>query len=210
MPGLRSCLLYASVLAALAAGCSPTDQAPSGQVGAGGSSGSAGARQEGSGGSTTSGGGLTAGAGGSEVAGTGGSAATGGVTGTGNGGTDVAGMGGQPTTGGVGGAGTGGKISTGGVPGTGGTTSAGGSGGGQPSPGCGNTAAPKGAQNLTMQVSGKGRTYLLFVPNGYDAKKPIPLISPGTPAGPPVRSHGSTTSWSLPRVTARSSCIRMA
>ena len=86
----------------------------SGQVGAGGGSGSAGPRQEGSGGSTTSGGGLTAGAGGSDVAGTGGSAATGGVTGTGTGGTDVAGMGGHPTTGGVGGTGTGGKVSTGG------------------------------------------------------------------------------------------------
>ena len=39
-----------------------------------------------------------------------------------------------------------------------------------------NTAAPKGARNLTIQVNGKARTYVLFVPNGYDPKKSIPLI----------------------------------
>ncbi len=176
MPSLRPYLLYTSVLAALAGGCSTTDQTPPGQAGAAGSSGSAGARQEGRGGSTTSGGGLTAGADGSGVAGTGGSSATGGVAGTGTGGTDVAGTGGSATTGGASGTGAGGNVSTGGVTGMGGTTSTGGSGGGQPSLGCGNTAAPKGAQNLTMQVSGKARTYLLFVPNGYDPKKSIPLI----------------------------------
>ncbi len=52
------------------------------------------------------------------------------------------------------------------------------SGGGpiEASAGCGNTTSPKGARTLTMQVAGKARTYLLFVPTGYDATKPIPLI----------------------------------
>ena len=49
-------------------------------------------------------------------------------------------------------------------------------GGGGSAPGCGNAAAPKGARNLTIQVNGKARTYLLFVPNGYDPNKSIPLI----------------------------------
>jgi hypothetical protein len=48
--------------------------------------------------------------------------------------------------------------------------------GGEPSPGCGNTAAPKGARTLTIQLNGRARTHVLFVPNGYDPKKPIPLI----------------------------------
>jgi poly(3-hydroxybutyrate) depolymerase len=74
------------------------------------------------------------------------------------------------------GTGTGGDVSTGGLAGTAGVTSSGGSGGGEPALGCGNAAAAKGAQNLTIQVDGKTRTYVLFVPNGYDAKKPIPLI----------------------------------
>ena len=106
----------------------------------------------------------------------GGSATTGGVSGSGAGGSAVAGMGGHATSGGASGRGAGGTVSTGGVAGTAGTTSTGGSAGGAPAPGCGNTAAPKGAQNLTMQVAGKARTYLLFVPNGYNAAKPIPLI----------------------------------
>ena len=85
-------------------------------------------------------------------------------------------MGGHATTGGMSGTGTGGDVSTGGVTGTGGQTSTGGSGGGEPAPGCGNAAAPKGARNLTIQVAGKARTYVLFVPNGYVATKSIPLI----------------------------------
>jgi polyhydroxybutyrate depolymerase len=58
----------------------------------------------------------------------------------------------------------------------GGQTSTGGSGGGETAAGCGNAAAPKGARNVTIQVNGTARAYLLFVPNGYDSKKSIPLI----------------------------------
>ncbi len=80
------------------------------------------------------------------------------------------GAGGQGGSSGASGSSTGGMAGTG----MGGTAGAGGSGGA--APGCGNAAAPKGAQNLTIQVDGKARTYLLFVPNGYDANKSIPLI----------------------------------
>ncbi len=169
MSRLPRLVLYASICAAVATGCSTTDQNPPQQTGTGGS-------RAGSGGSTGNTGGFTAGTGGSGVAGTGGHGTTGGVSGTGTGGSAVAGMGGGVTSGGMSGTGTGGGVPTGGVPGTGGMTSTGGSGGAAPAPGCGNTAAPKGAQNLTMQVAGKPRTYLLFVPTGYDASKPIPLI----------------------------------
>jgi len=80
----------------------------------------------------------------------------------------------------------------GGIPGIGGKASTGGSGGGAPAPGCGNTTAPKSAQNLTIQVAGKARTYLLFVPNGFDAAKSIPLIVAWHSSGASVRSNGST------------------
>jgi polyhydroxybutyrate depolymerase len=74
-------------------------------------------------------------------------------------------------------AGAGGEVATGGISAIGGSAGAGGSGGaGESAPGCGNTAAPKGARNLTIQVNGKARTYVLFVPTGYDPKKSIPLI----------------------------------
>ena len=150
-------VLNTAVLVAAVAGCSTTDQGPSGQPGASGSGMTPDGQptsQGGSGDSTGSGGELTGGAGGSAVAGTGGAVTSGGMSGT-----DA-----------------GGDVSTGGVPGTGGMTGTGGSGGGEPAPGCGNAAAPKGARNLTIQVNGKARTYVLFVPNGYDPKKSIPLI----------------------------------
>jgi polyhydroxybutyrate depolymerase len=174
MPSLSRYVLYTAILAAVAAGCSSgTDQTPSGPKGAGGSSGgTSGAK----GGSTGTGGDFTRGSGGSAVPGDGGSTGTGGGFTTGSGGGGAAGMAGGATTGGASGTGTGGSVPTGGVAGTSGGTITGGSGGSQPSAGCGNMAAPKGAQNLTMQVAGKGRTYLLFVPSGYDATRPIPLI----------------------------------
>ena len=153
MASLQRYVLYTSILAAVAAGCSA----------AGGSSATGGD-------SAGRGGELTA------EAGLGGHDTSGGASGTGAGGSGVAGLAGHDTSGGVSGTGTGGGVSTGGRAGTGGTTSTGDSGGSGPAPGCGNTAAVKGAQNLTIQVAGKARTYVLFVPNGYDAKKPIPLI----------------------------------
>ena len=80
-------------------------------------------------------------------------------------------MGGSTAAGGV--PATGG----GGVSGVGGTAGAGGSAGeGEAAPGCGNAAAPKGAQNLKIEVGGTERTYWLFVPSGYDPEKSIPLI----------------------------------
>src|SRR5690606_30891331 len=94
---------------------------------------------------------------------------------TGNGGTGGNGTGGDKN-------GTGGDVSTGGM--TGGT------GGSDPSPGCGNAAAPKGAQNLTLQLNGKTRKYLLFVPEGYDPTKSIPLIFAWHSSGaPPAESR---------------------
>jgi polyhydroxybutyrate depolymerase len=151
MSSLPQYVLYTSILAAVAAGCSsPIDQPPPGRTGTGGGSGTL----EGTGGSQGSGGVFTGGTGGSAVAGTGGRA----------------------TTGGASGSGVGGNVSTGGTSGMGGQTSTGGSGGGGPAPGCGNAASAKGARNLTIQVSGKARTYVLFVPSGYDATKSIPLI----------------------------------
>ena len=158
MSSLRRYLLYTSIFAAVATGCSTTDQNPPGQAGAAGSS-------VGSGGSTGTGGGFTAGTG--ELFASAPRSPR--VSGTGAGGSGVAGTGGHAASGGVGGTGAGGDVSTGGGPGTGGTTSTGGSGGGAPAAGCGNAAAPKGARNLTIQVNGKSRTYVLFVPNGYDA-----------------------------------------
>jgi polyhydroxybutyrate depolymerase len=165
-------MLCISAIVAAAAGCSGTDQTPGGQSGNGGSvtSGGQPASQGGSGGSTVSGGAFNAGAGGSAVSGVGGRDTSGGMGGSSD-------LGGGGTTIGGGGSSAAGGGTTGGVSGMGGKAGAGGSaGGGEVAPGCGNTAAPKGAQNLTIQVNGKARTYLLFVPNGYDSKKPIPLI----------------------------------
>ena len=179
MPNLPRYLLCISVLVAAGAGCSATDQTPPVRSDAGGSSLTTGGQSTsmgGSGGSGESGGGFTAATGGSAVAGVGGLAPSGGMSSTATGGSAVVGTGGRAPSGGMSGTAMGGNIPTGGVPGMGGTTSTGGSAGGVPSPGCGNAAAPKGAQNLTIQVAGKARTYLLFVPNGYDAKKSIPLI----------------------------------
>jgi polyhydroxybutyrate depolymerase len=156
-------VLYTSIFAALAAGCSEANQTPSqgsdgGSATTGGQSTSGGGGLTASGGPATTGGASTAGAGGS-VGGKSGGASSGGT----------AGVGGSTAAGG--------EVATGGISGMGGSAVAGGSGGGgEPAPGCGNAAAPKGARNLTIQVNGKARTYVLFVPNGYDPKKSIPLI----------------------------------
>ena len=97
--------------------------------------------------------------------------------GSSGGGSSVAGGAGGAVVAGGGSSAAGGGGASGGVSGIGGKPGAGGSaGGGEPAPGCGNAAAAKGARNLTIQVNGKARTYVLFVPNGYDSKKPIPLI----------------------------------
>lgn len=204
MSSLRSYVLGASVFVAVATGCSTTDQDAPGGTGGGGSSGTSSGGQppfggsgglSGSGGTFTAGtggsavagtsgsavagtsgsgtGGSTAGTGGSAVAGTSGSGAGSGGSTAGTGGSAVAGMGGSSANGGAGGRG---GASTGGASGTAGQTNTGGSGGGAPVPGCGKTSSPKGARNLTIQLNGTARTYVLFVPSGYDATKSIPLI----------------------------------
>ena len=169
MSSLRRYVLCTSILAAVATGCSTTDQNPPGQAGAAGSS-------VGSGGSTGSGGGFTAGTGGSGVAGMGGSASGGSELVPALAEAALLAWAVTPRAAAQVVPALAATSPRGEVPGTGGTTSTGGSGGGEPAPGCGNTAAPKGARNLTIQVNGKARTYVLFVPNGYDATKSIPLI----------------------------------
>ena len=177
----------ALTLAGLVALLSPLASGCAGGVGAGDMP------RAGSGGAATGGrGGAMATAGVSGAAGasgTGGVSATGGSTGrAGSAGATGGAAGGTTGTGGVsamggstGGAGSAGATggAAGGTTGTGGLGAAGSTGtgaGGAPAPGCGNTAAPKGARNLTIQVNGKARTYVLFVPNGYDATRSIPLI----------------------------------
>ena len=164
MPTLPRHVLYTSFFAAVTAGCSLTDPTPAGQAGDGGSG-------------VTTGGQVTAGAQPVSQAGSG-SPANGGMSTAGASGGAVAGTGGSAPSGGMGGStAAGGAVATGGVSGMGGSAGAGGSaGGGEQGPGCGNAAAPKGARNLTIQVNGAPRTYLLFVPNGYDPNKSIPLI----------------------------------
>ena len=170
-----------SVFAALMTGCSGTEQGSEGQAGTGNiTAGGRPASEGGSSGSTAGGGALTAGTGGSPAAAEGGGAANGslaGSTAVGVGGTAAVGVGGTAAVGGGGSAAIGGTGATAGGSGTSGMAGASGSaGGGGRVPGCGNAAAVKGARNLTIQVSGKARTYVLFVPNGYDASKSIPLI----------------------------------
>lgn len=148
-------VFYTALLAAtaLAVGCSTTDQTPPGRADAGGAGGGTDAGTGGrAGGGGTAGAGTDAGTGGGATPGAGGSAGSV-MDGGGMGGTDA-----------------GGDASADGGAGTGG------SGGGVAAPGCGNTAAPKGARNLTIQVNGQSRTYVLFVPSGYNASRSIPLI----------------------------------
>lgn len=44
-----------------------------------------------------------------------------------------------------------------------------------PTPGCG-TSGPTGVQNGTIDVGGTARTYVLFVPPGYDGSRAFPLV----------------------------------
>ncbi|MFL5305828.1 MAG: alpha/beta hydrolase family esterase [Polyangia bacterium] len=161
-----------------AAGCAGSDGTST--DGTGGASASGGA--PGTGGHT----GGTTGTGGTAI-GTGGTSATGGVSGSGGtlgaAGRGVSGTGGsQP--------GSGGTRATGGAPGVAGTSGTGtggmtggagsvGTGGSNnaSSAGCGvNTTAPGASVQQTMQVGGKTRYYLLYVPSGYSNTKPMPLI----------------------------------
>lgn len=123
MSSFPRCVFCVSVLAAVAAGCSTSDEAHPGSAGTGGSkvTTTGGTTQGGSGGSTGSGG-FTAGSGGSTADSTGGRAASGGESGTGSGGSVVTGTGGRAASGGsVNGGG-------GGVNGGGGSVNGGGGG----------------------------------------------------------------------------------
>lgn len=148
---------FASLIALVplaTSGCSSSgtnedDEQPSGTGGSEGNTGG----QVGTGGQVETGG--SPGVGGN--VGTGGGLGTGGAFGSGGDGA------------GTGGAGSGGDVGSGGA-GTGGT-------GVDPgSPGCGNTNAATGAEHLEMSVNGTDRTYWRWVPDGYDAQTPIPLI----------------------------------
>jgi len=151
MPSFPRYVLYTSIAVAVTTGCSETDQPAPGLGSEGGGVTTGGQATSGASGLTASGGALTAGTSGNPAGGSGG--------GTINGGT--AGMS---------------AVATGGGSGIGGMMSTGGSGGGEPAPGCGNAAAPRDARHLTIEVNGTSRTYWLWVPNGYDPNKPIPVI----------------------------------
>ncbi|HVY38251.1 MAG TPA: alpha/beta hydrolase-fold protein [Polyangia bacterium] len=173
----------------LAAGCGGSDgTATEGTGGASASGGSSGTPatggQPGAGGSS----GGTIGTGGA-VSGTGGASGSGGVSGsggtTGAAGRGVTGTGGsqgsggtRATSGAAGGNGTAGSGTGGsGTGGVAGGTGSGGTGASASSAGCGiNTTPPSASAQQTMQVGGKTRYYLLYVPSGYSNTKPMPLI----------------------------------
>lgn len=168
MPSSHRYTLSALVLIAVATGCSGAEEASAvGQAGSAGNLTAGGQPASNGGSAPQGGGGWEAGNAGATV---GGGASTAGV-----GGSAGAGLGGGTSAAGDGGAG--GLPAAGGAAGMGGAAGAAGSGGAEAlAPGCGNAAAAKGARSLKIQVNGKSRSYLLFVPNGYDPNEPIPLI----------------------------------
>ncbi len=163
--------LWAFGLVATMAACSPDTNTESDEAAVGGTA---------TGGVTTggaaTGGAVTGGVGTGGIA-TGG-VATGGVAtgGVATGGETASGgavTGGAPATGG---AETGGEPATGGAE-TGGEPATGGSGtGGGSSTGCGVTGSATGVQERTLSVGGTERTFVLSVPEGYDASTPLPLV----------------------------------
>lgn len=127
-------------------------------------------------GNKTTGGGSALSSGGSSSTPAGGAAALGGSA------TEIqSSTAGSVSTGGVA-AQAGGNKSTGGVAAqTGGSKSTGGANNGGSSsvtlsPGCGITGSATDVQNLTIQVAGQDRSYVLFVPKTYAASTPLPLI----------------------------------
>jgi poly(3-hydroxybutyrate) depolymerase len=145
--------------------CSGSDDASSSETATGGSASTSGAAISSGGMATNNGGaalgGATALTGGTST-GSGGRAAAGSP---GSGGKTSAGAPNGGSTGTSGGA-SGGKASTGGS-----------SGGVEPSSGCGKTAVETGVfPDVTIEVAGKSRTYVLSVPTAYDAAHPYPLV----------------------------------
>ena len=101
--------------------------------------------------------------------------ATGGQISTTTGGKASTATGGQAATGGKSSGGatsTGGTTgTTGGATGTGGSTPVGGT-----SSGCGKAAPATGVQMKQITVGSEARTYQLFIPTGYSATTPMPLL----------------------------------
>jgi poly(3-hydroxybutyrate) depolymerase len=142
--------------------------APGGSGGSGVAGGGTGGNVAGSGGA------VIAGSGGAVVAGNGGAGASSGGAGAGAGGKAGAGAGGGAGKGGAGAGGGAGKggAGAGGGAGKGGS---GGSGGMSPTTGCGATTWPT-AGNKTITVGSTNRTFVMFVPTGYDTNRPYPVI----------------------------------
>jgi polyhydroxybutyrate depolymerase len=105
-------------------------------------------------------------------------AGNGGATTAGSSGATTAGSGGAAGgTAGKGGAGAGGTAGKGGAGagGSAGKGGAGGSGGMAPTTGCGAATWPT-AGNKTITVGTTMRTYVMYVPTGYDTNRPYPVI----------------------------------
>jgi polyhydroxybutyrate depolymerase len=142
-------------------GATTGSAATGGSVGTGGRAGTGGSMVGGSGGSTVVGGAsgfAGAGRGGSNVGGSGGTGVgTTGTAGAGAGGSTVGGSGGTGVGGATGGAGTG----------SGGTMT-----------GACTPALPhaKGKSTVSLQFGGMNRSYILYIPAGYDGAKRLPLV----------------------------------
>ena len=199
---LGTILLITVLVGAFVAACAGSDDDPNGgNAGNGNRSGAAGAAGAAGSGGGASGVGASAGAGGGSVGGasgsagndaSGGSGAAGGTDGGrgGRGGADGAAgtagsSGGTAGTGGIAGtsgtagtngaSGTAGSGGTNGASGTAGTGGTAGAGGTTPSTGCGK--APTLTSGMrSIQSSGKSRSFILRIPDGYDRNRAYRLI----------------------------------
>lgn len=181
-------------LGSFAVSCMPADSDSEDNDGSGGrtavttgsggtpATGSGGSTPAGTGGAAVTGSGGRSGTGGAAVAGSGGrSGGTGGAGAGGNGGYmgGGAGRGGGRAGAGSGGRSGSGGVAAGGAMGSGGNTGAAGSpgagGAAVMTAGCGSANAPK-SNTYTISVNGTNRTYILKVPDNYDANKPYRLI----------------------------------
>jgi predicted esterase len=188
-------ILSAVVLGSFALGCSTAESEPE-LPGAG-----TGAALAGIGGAPPSS--HSAGASGMTASGAGGSSGSVGVSGTGGGGVNGGGTGGGGAAGAGGAAGVGGAGGNAGVGGAGGEAGAGGAGGdagadGDPvmSSGCGVTPAPE-SDTYTIDVEGTERTYILRLPDDYDANHPYRLILSYHPLGGTAQSIASGNYFGL-------------